>query len=123
MQSNAEKVEDYINALPEDRKNDLTNLRNLILELAPDAIEYMNYGMPYYELNGHLCAFASQKNYISLYLMNTPVLQRNLELFGKLKIGKGCVRFKKLEDLPIDAVVKVIRESIDDNAEHYNDHC
>ena len=83
----------------------------------------MNYGMPYYELNGHLCAFASQKNYISLYLMNTPVLQRNLELFGKLKIGKGCVRFKKLEDLPIDAVVKVIRESIDDNAEHYNDHC
>ena len=123
MQSNAEKVEDYINALPEDRKNDLTKLRNLILELAPDAKEYMNYGMPYYELNGHLCAFASQKNYISLYLMNTPVLQRNLELFGKLKIGKGCVRFKKLEDLPIDAVVKVIRESIDDNAERYNDHC
>ncbi|SDX18151.1 protein of unknown function (DU1801) [Marininema mesophilum] len=116
-------VEEYMAQLPGDRKEDLARLRELIHQVAPNAKEIIKYKMPYYEQNGPLCAFASQKNYISLYILNTPVLQKNADLLGKLNIGKGCIRFKSIDRLPLDAIKKILKESVDANLAHYNDHC
>ena len=63
-----------------------------------------------------IAALASQKNYMSLYLMsvysNKETEQWFLERYRasgeKLDIGKSCVRFRRLEDLPLDLVGKVI---------------
>ena len=54
---------------------------------------------------GLICAFAAQKNYLALYLCG---LGANRKEFAGLNCGKGCVRFKKLEELPLEAVTKVL---------------
>ena len=74
MRSDAETVDQYMEELPEDRRAALSIIRALIRKAAPDAAESMQYGMPTYELNGPLFAFASQKHYMSLYVTDTDLL-------------------------------------------------
>ena len=101
-------VEDYIAALPDDRREALARVREVIREAAPEAAESIRYGMPYYELEGDLCALASQKNYMSFYLMSPGEPLSKLREQAGLDIGKGCVRFKRLDDLPLDLVGEAV---------------
>ena len=123
MKSECKTVDEYLESLPENIKSDLSEIRRWILEVSLEVNESMNYGMPTYTLNGLYCAFASQKQYMSLYLLNTPVLNRYMDSFVNLKIGKGCIRFKKLESHPKDIILKILKESAEDNRENFNDHC
>ena len=104
-------------------------VRKAILDSLPDGFEeIMDFGMIGYVIpletypktyNGHplqYAALASQKNYMSLYLMCIYAHEESrmwfmdeLEKRGKkLNIGKACIRFKKLEDLPLDLVGEAI---------------
>jgi uncharacterized protein YdhG (YjbR/CyaY superfamily) len=123
MGNQVETVEQYLEQVEDNRKRDLVQIRDLILRAAPEAKETIKYGMPYYELNGLLCAFASQKGYMSLYMLNTPVLQKNIQHFRNLNVGKGCIRFKNIDELPLDAIKKVLQESVKDNLARFNDRC
>jgi uncharacterized protein YdhG (YjbR/CyaY superfamily) len=124
MANAIETVEQYMEqVVPENRKHDLIQLRNLIIQIVPNAIESIKYGMPYYELNGSLCAFASQKNYMSLYFLNTPILQKNIDSLRDLNVGKGCIRFRNIDQLSITVIQKILEESVEDNLARYNDHC
>jgi uncharacterized protein YdhG (YjbR/CyaY superfamily) len=105
MQSKAKTVDDYLSALPPDRHAELKPLRKLIRRTLPQAEETMAYGMPTYMGEKMICAFAAQKNYLALYLCG---LGANRKEFARLNCGKGCVRFKKLEELPLEAVTKVL---------------
>ena len=58
--------------------------------------------MPYFVYHGDLVAFASQKNHFSVYVMG-PRRRTHLHELGQLNCGKGCIRFKQLEELPLDA--------------------
>ncbi len=136
MQSKATSVKEYIESLPVDRQRIVTKLREVILQNLPEGYEEgMQHGMIGYYIplsrypktyNGQplgYVALASQKNYISLYLMN---VYGNKEIEGwfiesykksgkRLDIGKSCVRFRKLEDLPLDIIEEAIaRTSVDD---------
>ena len=57
-------------------------------------------------------ALASQKNYISLYLMPVyvfPELKAKLDAAGRgLKCGKSCINFKRADDLPLEAVAEIV---------------
>lgn len=127
MQSAELTVEDYIASLPEDRRESLLRIRKLILENLPDGYEEgMLYGMIGYYIplsvypktyNGQplgYIALASQKNYMSLYLMS--VYGNNEHKFRsaykktkkKLDMGKSCVRFKNFDDLPLDLIAKTV---------------
>jgi uncharacterized protein YdhG (YjbR/CyaY superfamily) len=61
----------------------------------------MQYGMPSYSRdgNGMEVAFASQKNYISLYVLRESVIETNAHLLDGLSVGKGCIRFKRPEQI------------------------
>lgn len=119
MQPPDRTVESYLASLPDDRRSNICRVRELILENLPQGYEEgMLYGMIGYYIplkvypdtyNGQplgYIALASQKNYISLYLMS--VYGENEKCFRlaykktgkKLDMGKSCVRFKKFEDLP-----------------------
>ncbi len=102
MQQNAE-VDAYIQNLSTDRTGALAALRNLVRETVPQAEETMRYRLPTYELDEVICSFASQKHYMSLYL-DTMLVDRYRQQFGKLDVGKSCVRFKRLEDLLLGVV-------------------
>jgi uncharacterized protein YdhG (YjbR/CyaY superfamily) len=111
--SSAEVVA-YLEGLDPDRQAALTELRKLILDAVPDVVETTRYRMPTYDYGDHmLCAFASQKHYMSLY-MDTEIVGRYRGDLDNLSIGKSCIRFKRLEDLPLDTVRLMLTDTVVD---------
>lgn len=129
VSSEAQTVEQYLKELPEVRRAAISRVRQVILDNIPEGYaEGMQYGMIGYYVpleeypetyNGQplgIIALASQKNYMSLYLMavySDPHLEKKFtdgyKASGKkLDMGKSCVRFKKLEDLPLDVVAETV---------------
>jgi hypothetical protein len=123
MQSKATTPEEYLAALPEDRRIALTAVRETILaNLDPGFVESIQWGHICYHVPlelkkgplAHL-AIASQANYMALYLVSACGDDRGNEWFRKeteaitgkkLDMGKGCVRFKRLNQLPLEMVAK-----------------
>ena len=101
MTSKAATVTEYLEELPAERRAALGQLRSLIHRLAPKTVEAMQYGLPSF---GELCALASQKNYMALYVCESDIVQAHLAQLGKVSCGKGCIRFRRLEDLNLPVV-------------------
>ena len=129
MQSKANTVKQYLNELPNDRKKAISIVRQTILENLPEGYdEVMNWGMITYEVpletypntyNGKplmYAALASQKNHMAVYLMGcymVPEVRNEFEKAYKksgkrFDAGKSCIRFKKIDDLPLDLLGKTI---------------
>ena len=89
----------------------MTKLRSLIRKAAPDAKESMQSGMAAYDLSGMLCALASQKNYMALYVCEPDAVEAHRDALGKLNCGKGCIRFRSLEELPLEAIAGILKEA------------
>lgn len=121
----ANSVEEYLAQIPEERKNILTKLRQILSKNLPDGFqEEMQYGMPSfvvpksiyplgYHVNPNLSlpfiALASQKNHIGFYHMglyaHPPLLNWFTRRYHrvcdhKLDMGKSCIRLKKMEQIP-----------------------
>jgi uncharacterized protein YdhG (YjbR/CyaY superfamily) len=107
MQSQATTIDAYLDELPPDRRAALSELRALIHRVAPKTVEAMQYGLPAF---GDLCALASQKNYLCLYVCESDLVQAHLAQLGKVSCGKGCIRFKRLTDLNLTTVKSLLRE-------------
>lgn len=127
--SKAKTVEDYLAELPPERREVVTAVRQFILRYLPEGYqETMNWGMISYEIplerypNTYnkqplaYVALAAQKNYYSLYLMGVYAdsdqearLRDEFQQAGKkLDMGKSCVRFRKLDNLHLDAIAHAI---------------
>ena len=127
--SGATTVDQYLAELPTERREVVTTVRDLILRTLPEGYqETMNWGMISYEIpldrypktpNGQpagYAALAAHKNYFTLYLLNAyegsaqhEMLEREFEAAGKkLDMGKSCVHFKTLEDLPLEGIGRYI---------------
>ncbi|WP_406450506.1 DUF1801 domain-containing protein [Streptomyces sp. NBC_00876] len=100
VQSRAEDVDGYLAEVPEERKEALTRLRDLCRAELPGFAEVMAYGMPAYERDGiGEIAFASQKQYISFYLLRSDVRDAFADRLAGHDMGKGCLRFRKPEKI------------------------
>lgn len=112
MAGKTTEVDAYLEKLAPERRAALTELRSLVFDVVPDAVEDFRYRMPTYWYDGEpLCAFASQKRYMSLYMDVKLVEHHRAELAG-LDLGKSCIRFRKLEKLPRDTVRVILRETM-----------
>lgn len=107
MQSKATTIDEYLKELPSERRTALLEIRALIHRVAPKTVEAMQYGLPAF---GDLCALASQKNYMALYVCESAIVKAHLAQLGKVSCGKGCIRFKRLTDLNLSAVESILRE-------------
>ncbi|MGI9471808.1 MAG: DUF1801 domain-containing protein [Rubripirellula sp.] len=144
MQSKATTVSEYLKELPADRRAAISEIRKVIRHNLPKGFqEGMQYGMIGYFVphrlypDGYHCdpkqplpyaCLASQKNYMSLYLFaaysdnqQDHWFQNAWKAAGKkLNMGKSCVRFKKLDDVPLDVVGAAIRRvSVEEFVEIY----
>ena len=129
MQSAAATVEDYLEGLPEDRRTVVSTVREVVNAHLPAGYrEAMAHGMIGWVIpledypdtyNGQplsIAGLASQKNHLSLYLMGcytegpeegflrTEYAARGL----RLDMGKSCLRFRRLADLPLDVIGQVV---------------
>lgn len=106
------EVEQYLVNLDDNRRAMLQIVRELIFKTVPEVQETMKYGMPTYELDGNVvCSLASQKNYASLY-MDTSLVEKYDADLKHLKPGKSCIRFRKIEKLPLETVEKILLETV-----------
>jgi uncharacterized protein YdhG (YjbR/CyaY superfamily) len=127
MQIKASHIQEYLDQLPDDRLAVVERLRSIFLEKLPDGFEEtMSYGMITYVVPhsiypaGYHCdpkqalpflSVASQKNFVAVYHMGIYADPTLLEWFttaypqhakGKLDMGKSCIRFKKMDDIPYE---------------------
>lgn len=133
MQSKAATVAAYLKSLPEDRRKALQAIRKVVNDnLDPKVKEAMAYGMPGWVVplsvypDGYHCAkdtplpfasLASQKNHMALYLFCVYSVPGEAERLAeewkaagkKLDMGKSCLRFKKLEDVPLEVIGKAVK--------------
>jgi len=107
------EVDAYMMKLPARRQDALTQVRRLIQKTVPEAEETIRYKMPAYIYDDHIvCAFASQKQYMSLYV-DVELLAKYREELSTIKnLGKSCIRFTRIEALPLDTVEKILRETM-----------
>lgn len=126
---------EYINQLPEDRRKAMLTLRETIINNLPDGFaETMSYGMISYVIPhsiykpGYHCnpkepvpfiSIASQKNFIALYHMGIYSYPELLAWFvqeypkyvnTKLDMGKSCIRFKKMDNIPYDLIAELCKK-------------
>jgi hypothetical protein len=129
MQYPAKTPQEYIEALPPERKEIINRIREVILKNLPDGFEeVIGYGMLGYVVphslypKGYHCDpkvplpfinLASQKNFVALYHMGVYGDTKLLDWFvseypkhckTKLDMGKACIRFKKMDDIPYQLI-------------------
>ncbi len=123
---------DYLASLPQDRREVISAVRELILRNLPEGYqETINWGMLSYEVpletypdtyNKKPLSYvglAAQKNYNSLYLMSVyqdPAdYQELMEAFARMGVkpdmGKSCIRFKKLDQIPLEKIARLIAKT------------
>jgi uncharacterized protein YdhG (YjbR/CyaY superfamily) len=129
MKTKFNTVQEYLDSVPENRKDAFNKLRNTIIENLPHGFEEtISYGMIGYVVPksiypaGYHCSpelplpfvsIANQKNYIALYHMGIYADKNLLDWFlteypkyskRKLDMGKSCIRFKKPEEIPFNLI-------------------
>jgi uncharacterized protein YdhG (YjbR/CyaY superfamily) len=117
MQSQAKDVNQYLKEVPAERLEALRQLREMCLITLKGYEESMAYGMPSYTKDGIVeVAFASQKQYISLYILKEEVLNRHRSSLQGVNLGKGCIRYTKPEKINYEIVNKLLVETVISNA-------
>ncbi len=125
MKSDAKTIKEYLTEMPDDRREAIKNVRKTILANLPEGYEEaLNWGMITYQVPLEVypdtynkkplmyAALANQKNHMAVYLtgiyMDEDLYQGFEEKYrstGKrYDVGKSCVRFRKLEDLPLELI-------------------
>ena len=109
MKYDVNTVQEYLVAIPEDRKPVLVKLIGMITEIAPDVSEAFQHNLPFYNLDDKpLFALASQKHFMALYVTETDIVADLKNDLGKVSLGKSCIRFKSLNDLNLDTVRQIL---------------
>lgn len=135
MKYDVNSVEEYLEAIPEERKAAFFRLREVILDNLPAGFEEtLQYGMPGYVVphtlypDGYHCNpedplpfinIASQKNFVALYHMGIYSDPEMLAWFKaeypkhcktKLDMGKSCIRFKNVKNIPFDLIGELVKK-------------
>lgn len=120
----ATTVKEYLAAVPPERKEVIDFMHDFIQKSAPSLKPHFAYNMVGYgsfpytnykkeKLQWPTVALANQKNYVSVYVCAVEdgeyIAEKNKDKLGKVSVGKSCIRFKKLDDLNLAELKKVLR--------------
>lgn len=120
----ASNTAEYLEAVPKERKADILFLHKFIKKTAPKLKPYFAYNMlgygsfPYLnykkeKITWPTVSLANQKNYISIYVCSIDkgqyVAEKYKKELGKVSVGKSCIRFKKLDDLNLPTLKKILQ--------------
>lgn len=120
----ATSVKEYFDMLPKERREPMEYLHKFIKKTAPKLKSHFAYNMLGYgsfecknykkeTIDWPIIAIASQKNYISLYVCAVDkdgyIAEKYKQSLGKVSVGRSCIRFKKIDDLNLITLGKVIK--------------
>lgn len=120
----ATTVAEYFELLPAERRDLVEQVDKFIKKTVPSlrphfAYNMLGYGSFKYKnykkemIDWPIVSLASQKNYVSLYVCAIDggkyVAEKYAQELGKVSVGKSCIRFKKIEDLNLETLEKVLK--------------
>lgn len=122
----AKNIKEYLAEIPKERKEIILFIHNFIKKSAPKLKPHLAYNMlgygsfPYKNykkkmIDWPIVALANQKNYVSVYVCAITdgkyIAEKYKKDLGKVSVGKSCIKFKKLEDIHLPTLKKVIKEA------------
>jgi uncharacterized protein YdhG (YjbR/CyaY superfamily) len=112
----AGSVDEYLAALPEDRRAVMAWLRETIRAAAPGAVELISYKMPAFKSHGRfLVSYDAYKEHYSLFPASGVVVEACGEALAPFLAGKGTISFKPDNPLPTELVTKIVRVRLAEN--------
>src|SRR3954447_24753645 len=107
-------IDEYILQFPPEVQEILANLRNVIKESAPEAVEKISYQMPTFALHGNLVHFAAYQKHIGFYPAASGIAAFTDKLL-EYKTSKGAVQFPIDKPLPYELIKEIVRFRVDEN--------
>lgn len=98
----------YLSRLPDDQRQVLEHLRNVVIEAVPEAQEAISYGLPAFRLRGKpLLALGATSKHCALYPMAPEIIERFADELTDFSTSKGTIRFQPEAPLPDDLVRRI----------------
>ena len=112
----AKSVDDYLAAVPKNKRAALAKLREAIRATIPTATEVISYGVPTFKKDGKgLVAYGAATTHCTFYLMSTGVVRAHAAELKAYEIGKGSIQFQADKPLPKALVTKLVKARIAEN--------
>lgn len=109
-------TDSYIASFPKETQKLLQQVRKAIQEAAPDAEEYIGYGMPAFKLNGPLAYFAGYEHHIGFYPTGSGITAFKDEI-QKYKNSKGAVQFPLDKPVPVALIKRMVKFKVAENSD------
>lgn len=114
-------IDDYLAYQPEKVRELLENLRQIIRDTAPEAVEVISYGIPAFKYHGILVYFAAYKKHCSLFAGNGALTEQMKEQLKAYKTSKGTIQFTIEKPLSDELIEKIVRTRMTQNIEKMKD--
>lgn len=108
-------VDEYIARCPLELQPRLEEIRAVIKQAAPQAVERISYQMPGYFLNGRLVWFGAHKDYIGFYPTGSGINAFKAELAGYV-CTKGSLHLPLDRPLPVDLITRMVKFRVQENS-------
>ncbi len=113
--TNARDVDTYLAAVSEEAREALSNLRNTIKSVVPNATEVISYQVPTFKYQGSLVAYAALPKHCSFFVMSPAVMEAHKDELKSYDTSKGTIRFPADKPLPESLVKKIVKARIAEN--------
>jgi len=107
--------DDYLDELPDDQREALEDVRHVIRQAAPEAVETISYGIPAFSWKGKkLVAYGAAAKHLSFYPMSGETVEAFQDELEGFATSKGTIRFTPENPLPADLVQRLVAARIAD---------
>lgn len=112
----AKTIDEYLAACSDEQRVALEQLRQTIKGVAPNAVEYIGYGLAAFRLDDKpLVAFGASPNHCAFYPMSSTTVEKHKDDLADYETSKGTIRFQPDSPLPAALVRKLVESRIADN--------
>jgi uncharacterized protein YdhG (YjbR/CyaY superfamily) len=108
--------DEFLAGIDEPARSALQKLREQIRAAAPDAEEYMGYGVPAFRQNGALVSYAAAKSHLSFYIQSPQTLEAFADRLTGFKTSKGSISFQPDKPIPATLVRQLVKARLAENA-------
>ena len=105
----ASSVDEFLAGVPADKRVALENVRMRIRQLAPDAVELINYGVPAFKLDGRpFVSYGAAKGHCTLYVQSPAVIEAFAADLAGFRLSKGSVQLSPEHPIPDDLIRRLV---------------
>ena len=110
-------VDDYLAALPEDRRGPMEQIRDAVRAAAPEAVEAISYKMPAFKLDGRFfVSYDAYKAHYSLFPWSDRMVAELGEEIAPYVHGRGTLRFPADQPIPTDLIGRIVAIRLEEHA-------